>query len=251
MANVPKSTSTSQPTTDQRIDDQSERGDRGSEFLGIRLAARRRQRRWPQMFGWLTALVALAALSYVFVARPWHLRWGATPAEIARSLPGDDVVAKPVLVANRAITIAAPVDQVWPWIAQIGQGRGGFYSYDWLENLAGCDIHSADAILPDFQSPKAGDEVRMYKQGGGPPPFTVDRVEPGHALVLRGGTIYSWDFFVEPIDSKTTRLQIRSRSYSDPAWVASLTGVEPISFVMERKMLFGIKQRAEAAVQTR
>ena len=87
------------------------------------------------------------------VLRPWYNRWGATEADVARSLPGDELVPAPMLGYTRAITIQAPVEQVWPWLAQMGQGRGGLYSYDRLENLAGCKIHSVDHILPELQNP--------------------------------------------------------------------------------------------------
>ena len=147
--------------------------------------------------------------------------------------------------ATRAITIDAPAEAVWPWLAQMGQGRGGLYSYDWLENLFGCDIHSADRVVPELQSPAVGDAFRLYREGAGPPALTMARVEPGRALVLRGGEDYSWAFVLVKVDDHTTRLIARTRSYSDPAWVAPLTGVEPMHFVMERKMLYGIKERVE------
>jgi hypothetical protein len=102
-----------------------------------------------------------AAVTYILFARPRHLRWGASDQECDASLPGDDLIVTPDLTATRAITVRASADQVWPWIAQLGQGRGGFYSYDFLENLAGCDIHSADRIIPGWQDIKIGDEVRL------------------------------------------------------------------------------------------
>jgi hypothetical protein len=98
-------------------------------------------------------------------------------------LPGDDLIVTPDLTATRAITVRASADQVWPWIAQLGQGRGGFYSYDFLENLAGCDIHSADHIIPGWQDIKIGDEVKLAPAVG----LDVVALEPGRSLVLRGG----------------------------------------------------------------
>ena len=94
---------------------------------------------------------ALAA--YAAWVRPWHLRWGATDHELQQAYPGDDLIADADLTATRAVSVGAGADDVWPWIAQLGQGRGGFYSYDFLENLVGCDIHSADRIVPAWQSP--------------------------------------------------------------------------------------------------
>ena len=111
--------------------------------------------------------VGVAAATYILFARPWHLRWGANAHECGMSLPGDDLIVSPDLTATRAITVRASADQVWPWIVQLGQGRGGFYSYDFLENLAGCDIHSADHIVPGWQDVGVGDEVRLAPQRWG------------------------------------------------------------------------------------
>ena len=107
-----------------------------------------------------------AAAAYILLARPRQLRWGATDQESDEPLPGDDLIADPDLTATRAITIRASADQVWPWIAQLGQGRGGFYSYDFLENLVGCNIHSADRIVPEWQDVEVGDEVKLAPQVG-------------------------------------------------------------------------------------
>ena len=103
-----------------------------------------------------------AAAAYTLLARPRHLRWGTTGQEADEALPGDNLIAKADLTATRAITIRAPADQAWPWIAQLGQGRGGFYSYDFLENVVGCDIHSADRIVPEWQ------DVRSATRSGSP-----------------------------------------------------------------------------------
>src|SRR6266540_2404510 len=107
------------------------------------------------------AAVIGSAAAYVLVVRRWQLRWGATDEEHNATLAGDDLIPNPDLMATRAITVHAPADQVWPWIAQLGQGRGGFYSYDALENLVGCNIHSADRIVPDWQAINVGDQVNL------------------------------------------------------------------------------------------
>src|ERR1700730_3364960 len=130
----------------------------------------------------LSSLVCAVA-GYVVVGRARQLRWGATDQECEALLPGDDLIANADLTATRAITIRAAADQVWPWIAQLGQGRGGFYSYDLLENLAGCEIHSADRIAPEWQDVAVGNEVRLAPDV----PLIVAASEPGRALVLRGG----------------------------------------------------------------
>jgi hypothetical protein len=192
-------------------------------------------------------------MAYWFGLRPWHIRWGATDDEVARLLPGDEIVPRARKWSTRAITIAAPAEAVWPWLAQIGQGRGGLYSYDWLENMAGCDIHSADHVIPELQNLRAGDVVRLGPEGY--PAYRVAAIELGHVLVLVGedpdmGT-HSWAFVLEPIDEQTTRLIVRSRDDYPPTLANVVIWrliTEPVHFVMERKMLLGIKQRAEAAV---
>jgi hypothetical protein len=195
-----------------------------------------------------------AGIAYWFGLRPRHIRWGATDDEVARLLPGDEIVPRPRKWSTRAITIAAPAEAVWPWLAQIGQGRGGLYSYDWLENLAGCEIHSTDRIIPELQNLQAGDVVRLGPEGY--PAYRVAAIELGRVLVLVGEDpdmgAHSWAFVLEPIDEQTTRLIVRSRD----DYLPTLANVviwrlitEPVHFVMERKMLLGIKQRAEAVVQ--
>lgn len=212
----------------------------------------------------LSAVAAAVVLLYPTVVRPWHLRFGATDEEARATLPGDDLVPVPVAQATRAITIQAPAEAVWPWLVQMGQGRGGLYSYDWLANLVNCDIHSADRIVPELQGLKVGDEVRLvprpYSFAGRvteeSPRYLVARIEPNRALVLRApsaedgteGFETSWAFVLDRVDAGTTRLIIRSRSFSEPAWMAPVIGVEPLHFLMEQKMLRGIKERAEAAV---
>jgi len=220
-----------------------------------------------QIAGAVTSVGATALSTYIFAIRPWHLRWGATDEEVKRALPGDDLVPAPKLNATHAITIDAPPAEVWPWLAQIGQGRGGFYSYDWLENLMGLNIHSADRILPEYQHLKVGDIVPFAPGGFGPP---VAAIERGRALVL-GGKIgagtegpfaigdktlgaymnVSWQFFIELAGGNATRLIERFRLDWEPPSLKNFVFyhlfLEPGSFIMERKMLLGIKQRVEAA----
>lgn len=197
----------------------------------------------------LTAALAGTAgalATYVFVIRPWHLSWGATDEELNMPLPGDGLVEKPKLNATHAITIDAPVDVVWPWLVQIGQRRGGFYSYTWLENLVGCQMHNADQIVPEWQELKVGDEIWLHPKA---PPLKVLAIEPERAIVLEN----SWSFFLRSIDEHTTRLIIRGRGEFNPDLKNALLnfllwrGVfEPAHFIMERKMMLGIKERAEA-----
>ena len=181
-----------------------------------------------------------------------QLAWGATSDESHGPLAGDELIATSDLIATRAITIRASADKVWPWIAQLGQGRGGFYSYDFLENLVGCDIHSADRIVPEWQDVAVGDEVRLYPEG----PLQVVSVEPGRSLVLRGGVPmgktpprgdFTWAFVVQEQPEGTTRLLVRERYGYTRGWAALVVKLaSAMSFVMTRKMLRGIKDRAEA-----
>ncbi len=186
------------------------------------------------------------------LTRPWYSRWGSTVAERQRPLPGDDIVAAPRIVSTRAITIHAPAEVVWLWLAQMGQGRGGLYSYQKLENLARCDIHNADVIHPEWQNPTVGDKVRF---GPEPYPFhTIRAIEPGQTLILGSPvderrTPTSWVFHLEGIDAATTRLIARYRSSYEPSIGNTIIWrvlTDPIFFVMERRMLIGIRDRAEA-----
>ncbi len=119
-----------------------------------------------QRSGAAVTAIGGAAAAYVFLARSQQLRWGATDDEADGPLLGDDLIPHPDLSATRAIAVRTSAGQVWPWIAQLGQGRGGFYSYDFLENLVGCDIHSADRIIPEWQDVRVGDEVKLAPQVG-------------------------------------------------------------------------------------
>jgi hypothetical protein len=206
----------------------------------------------PRYVVGVTALGGAAA-GYVLFARPWQLRWGAVGQESGEPLPGDDLIADPDLTATRAITVHAPAGRIWPWIVQLGQGRGGFYSYDFLENLAGCDIHSADRIVPEWQDVRAGDEVRLAPQVG----LTVASVERGRSFVLRGGIPmgdsappydFTWAFVLKGQPDGSTRLLVRERYGYTRRWAWLL--VEPVtavSFVMSQRMLGGIRDRAERA----
>jgi hypothetical protein len=197
------------------------------------------------------AAIGGAAAAYILLARPRHLRWGTTDQDSDEPLPGDDLIQNPNLVATRAITVRAPADQVWPWIAQLGQGRGGFYSYDILENLVGCDIHSADRIVPEWQDVGVGDEVKLHPEVA----LAVAALEPGRSLVLRGGVPmgntpppydFTWAFVLRERPDRTTRLLVRERYAYTRRWAPLVVEpVEAVSFVMSQKMLRGIRDRAE------
>lgn len=195
----------------------------------------------------------------------WVSTWGSTAEEAAETLPGDDVTPQAGYVATHAVTIDATPEQVWPWVAQLGQGRGGLYSYDRLENLLGLQIHSLDHIDPGLQDLSPGDQIRLVPEGTEPDlAFEVHLVEPPHVLLLgphgsKDETLTSglpwptWAFVLRPITHSGsgdggTRLIVRFRSEFAPTPVATLTNkiaLGPIHLLMERKMLLGIKERAE------
>lgn len=201
----------------------------------------------------LLGAVAVAGALYVAAGRRRQLRWGTVDGECAEPLPGDELIARPSLVATRAISVGAPAPQVWPWLAQIGQGRGGFYSYDGLENLVGCDIHSADDVVAAWQDIAVGDVVRLAPTVA----LEVAAVEHGRSLVLRGGVPmadaappydFTWAFVLRQQGDQATRLLVRER-YAYTRWWAPLLvePVEVVSFMMHQKMLRGIRDRAQRA----
>jgi hypothetical protein len=211
------------------------------------------------------ALAAAVTPAYAFIFRPWHLKWGTTGDETARHLPGDELVPDPSLNATHAVTIDAPPANVWPWLVQLGYGRGGFYSYDFLENLMGLNIHSADRVVAENQILRVGDMVPFAPTGEG---AKVAVLENEKALALYTGMMDTtkfktvedgapkprlyftgvWEFVLEPIDDGHTRLLERFRADWNPGIANTLIFrviLEPVSFIMERKMLLGIKKRAE------
>lgn len=198
----------------------------------------------PAVLAWLVASA--------FLFRRFHLRWGATAAEADGGLPGDDFLSRADLQSTRAITVKAPANEVWPWLAQMGQGRGGLYSYDFLENLAGLDIHSADRINPEWQDIKVGDRVHLAPAASAD--LEVGLADRGHALVLHvppgsppGPFDFSWAFVLQPRPDGTTRLLVRERYAYRQWWARCLVeAVEVVSFIMSRRMLHGIRSRAEA-----
>jgi hypothetical protein len=153
-------------------------------------------------------------------------------------LPGDEVGAHPPFVSTRATTINEPIESVWPWLAQIGQDRGGFYSFTWLENLGGAHIRNADRVHAEWQRRAVGDVVGMTPYNG---PKIV-AFEPQRAIVVEGG----WTFALRPLDGGRRRFILRSRSAGSQALYAALLMDIP-HFILELGMLRGLKLRAERA----
>ncbi|WP_210725801.1 SRPBCC family protein [Arthrobacter silvisoli] len=204
--------------------------------------------------GRLAALTCVAGCGFAF--RRLQLCWGSTPEELDGRLPGDDFITHAGLQATRSITIHAPAEKVWPWLAQMGQGRGGFYSYDFLENRAGLDIHSADRIHPEWQDIKVGDPIHLAPTDSSN--LEVGLLEPVRTLVLRippspapGPFDFTWAFILQAKPDGTTRLVVRER-YAYRQWWARflLETVEVASFVMSLRMLHGIRSRAEETIDT-
>ncbi|MFP5362972.1 MAG: hypothetical protein ACLGI5_09615 [Thermoleophilia bacterium] len=181
--------------------------------------------------------VLACAAAYRRRLRPWMRTWGALDAEIEMELPGDELSPHAPFAQTHAVEIDAPADAVWAWVAQIGQDRGGFYSYTWLENLAGCGMRNADRIHREWQQRRVGETVLLHPASG----LRIMRIEPGRALVLEGG----WSLHVEPDGPGSCRLIARFRAPAGLAGTAYALLLELPHFVMERRMLLQIKHRAE------
>ncbi len=215
------------------------------------------QRSWPR------TLEGAAQIAGHLVApwrRRWRCRWGAHPSELAATLPGNDLIPEPNWTYTHAISIDAPAARVWPWIAQLGQEHGGFYSYERLENLVGCRIRNADTIVDEWQHPQVGDAVRLHPKA---PALHVAVVEPGRTLVLHGapaevgassngsaaGPDNLWSFHLFDDGPTRCRLVEHGRTVHGGAISERLSFgtalLEPIGFVMSREMLRTIRANAE------
>jgi hypothetical protein len=206
---------------------------------------------WRIVAALLGAAASVAATDRLYrrYLREWVLSWGATPEEVASRLPGDEFLEDADIVATRAIEIQAPPSAVWPWLVQMGPGRAGAYTYDWIENLFGLDMHSADRIVPEWQQLQEGDVLRSREDRPG---MRVEILAPERVLSNRSEAgDWVWTFALEPEDG-STRLISRNRIAMKGAAAGQRLGMlvmEPGSLVMERKMLLGIKRRAERLVR--
>jgi hypothetical protein len=219
----------------------------------VRSSLRQRARRALRLalhlaaVGFVLYLVALVAL------RPWHRFWGAEAGERARALPGNEHAGNPARAGDRAIAIDAPAPVVWSWLVQIGQDRGGFYSYAPLERAFGIRIENAEMVVPEWQHLREGELVRATQPDwlggifGDRIGWEVDHIEEGRVLALR-----YWIFEVEPVTDVTSRLHVRTHAGEAPVPVAPVLFLvfEPAHFIMERAMLLGIKERAERTTTT-
>lgn len=211
--------------------------------------------RRPSLRTLATTGAVLTALGSLPVLRTWAMQWGSTEAELDTTLPGDDLTPAAHHVVTRAMTINAPASAVWPWLVQLGRGRGGFYSYDVLENLVGLGIRSTDRIEARLQDLALGDRVHLAEGLA----LTVRTLEPDHALVLAGlpeeddtggpgATMpfrFTWAFVLDEIPGNATRLVVRERYEYLTSSAAFI--VEPVTFaswLMTQQMLRGIRDRA-------
>jgi hypothetical protein len=206
------------------------------------------KRRVGRIIGGSALVAAAAAAAYPVPVRRWYLTWGARPDEVTREMPGDDLLTDPDMLSTRAISIAAPPEAIWPWLVQLGSGRGGAYTYDWIENLFGLNMHSADRILPEHQHLKVGDVLPVGPDGPG---MRVEILDPDRVLVFRSADRdWVWSFDLYP-EGDVTRLVSRNRiAVTSPSIGRRLINrlvMEPGSLIMERKMLLGIKQRVESS----
>jgi hypothetical protein len=195
----------------------------------------------------LVAVLTLAVV-YWFPVRRWFRRWGTTPEELACMMPGDALIPNPTEMSMQAVTVNAPPEDIWPWLVQLGYQRGGLYSYDWLDRLFGfLDRPSATRILPEFQQLAVGDKIPW----GHNTELTVGVLEPLRGLALSyeaHAFKWVWQFGLYPLDDQRTRLVTRGTEQvpNKLVWWLGMRMMEPASFIMTRRFLLGVKERAEA-----
>jgi hypothetical protein len=192
-------------------------------------------------------IVVIGILVAVVVALiPWMDRWGVTDAEVNAAFPGDELVTAPTSFVNRAVTVNARSEEIYPWLLQLGADKGGLYSYTAFEGLINCPMTNADRIHEEWQGLEVGDEVKMCVTDPAPPPYVVAQVLPNEALVMghqeNDKWVDLWQFILVPQANGSTRLILRTRTM--------MTGgfwdvIHPGVFVMERGLLLGVKERAE------
>lgn len=212
---------------------------------------------WRDVADGLVGVALMVAAFATPFRRAARSRWGLDAATATRPMPGDDLVAEPRWQWTHGVEIEAPAAEVWPWVAQVGAGRGGFYSYQWLENLFGCHVRNAEVIHPEWAI-APGDALSLHPKM---PPLPVAILDPGRAFVVHAGpeasvdldrdrwVDCSWAFVVESLGSERSRVVSRYRCATSGDTVTRLqvgpTLIEPVSFAMDRRMLLGIKERAE------
>lgn len=193
------------------------------------------------------AIGGTVAAAYLRVLRPWQLGWGSTGEERWRQLPGDDLVEKPTFAATRAITICATPGDIWPWLAQVGVNRAGWYSYDWLDNLG---RPSAREVIPELVDIKVGDVMPMSPDGNHG--ILVHALDPPHTMIWGTPGDTSWAWVLNPRPDGGTRVITRVRSryrWLSPTIVFSML-LEFVDIWMMRRMLLNLRERVEAVTST-
>jgi hypothetical protein len=197
-------------------------------------------------------IVLTLGIVYWFPLRRWMGRWGTASSDLTRAMAGDGLIVDPPFSYTVGITINARPEHIWPWLVQMGYQRGGLYSYDWLDRLFGfLDRPSATRILPEFQNLAVGDAIPLPHGRRWP----VAVLDPNRALVLdmrhMDGFDWVWQFALDPVDEKRTRLVCRSHVRPLNVWVwLFMLPMEPASFLMTRRMMLGLRERAEALAAT-
>ncbi len=191
-------------------------------------------------------VLGVLAVGALALLTPWMDRWGATNEEIAATFTGDELVPQPAVFVNRAVTIDATPEQIYPWLVQLGADKGGMYSYTALEGLVNCPMVNADRIHPEWQNLQVGDPMKMCPGTFGPPPYIIAEIVPNRAIVMghqeSGEWVDLWQLILQPQPDGTTRLIQRTRTMmTGGIWAV----IHPIVFMMERGMLLGLKARAE------
>jgi hypothetical protein len=197
---------------------------------------------------------AVGTAVYLLLLWPWMQSWGATEAEMQAALPGDEIVPDANIRSTKGITIQAPPEAIYPWLLQLGVDRGGMYSYDWLENLFGLNVHTVDRIVPEYQQAQVGDFWRFTPQDyllNPGPGLYVKQLAANEAVLLCFGMegqaeepcIDTWQFVLVPQADGSTRLLLRSNMAIESELPIKLTHF--VQFLMERKMLLTLRDRAE------
>ncbi len=190
--------------------------------------------------------VLLLTILLAILLTPWMDRWGTEVNERTQTLSGDDLLENPARVANRAVTINAPVEKIYPWILQMGADKSGMYSYTWLERTFGCKMAKDETLHPEWHDLAEGDEMKMCAGDFAPPPYLVARVLPNEGVIFghKEGEkwVETWQFVLLPQADGSTRLTTRtSTNMTRGFWEV----IRPMSFIMERKMLLTIKEISE------
>ncbi len=218
----------------------------------------------PRLSWTIGSLLVMSGM-YEIVVRPWVLNWGATQSEISMVLPGDDIVPNTSVSQTRAITVQSRPEEIWPWIAQIGQDRAGFYTFDLLENIIGCQMPVTDTLSINKQEWRLGDPLWLYpaNRWDGLGYASLRTFEPNHAIGFGTSTNRtnankdedgSWTFVLQPIDASSTRLIVRGKGpivQTPGNLFLDRVLLEPMHFAMEQRMMIGIKQLSEGGVRDR